>query len=162
MKMQIAFIYGNSLSSKLTKFFTGSTCYHVAFTDGTRMWDMHLIRRRRLWPHYPQSRVILVPTPVPVTAEYLDHQLDTDEARYGVMDYLFFGFRWAYHLVGKSTRNAGGVICSEMVADDLRRNGWPVEFAEVPSPADLEARLLGLVDAITSPALVEALQMKKA
>lgn len=145
--MQIAFIYGTRLSSVLTRFFTGSTCYHTAFTDGSRMWDMHLIRRRRLWPHYPESRVILVPTPVTVTAEYLDHKLDTDESRYGVIDYLLFGFRWAYHLMGKSTRNAGGVICSEMVAADLAANGWDVRFLEVPSPADLELVILGRKDA---------------
>lgn len=157
--MQIAFIYGTHFSSRLTRLFTGSTCYHLAFTDGARMWDMHLIRRRRLWPHYPASRVILVPTPVPVTAEYLDHQLDTDESRYGVMDYLLFGFRWAYHLAGKSTRNASGLICSEMVANDLAANGWDARFwlgKEVPSPADLELAVLGIKDAMTAKRLQAA------
>lgn len=146
--MQLVFVYGNSISSKLTWFFTGSTCYHVGFTDGVHFWDMNLIRRRRLWPMYPAERVIVVPTPVPVSAEYLDHQLDTDEARYGVVDYVLFGLRWLYHLVGKSTRNAGGVICSEMVANDLIANGWGERFAEVPSPADLELLILGRKDAI--------------
>lgn len=147
--MKIAFIYGKQPSSTLTRIFTGSTCYHVGFTDGKRFWDMHLIRRRRLWPRYPEEHVILVDCPVDVSAEYLDHRLDTDDAVYGWRDYLLFALRPFYHLVGKSTRNAGGVICSEMVAEDLRANGWPVRFDEVPSPGDLELLILGRKDAIT-------------
>lgn len=147
--MKIAFIYGKRPSSTLTKFFTGSTCYHVGFTDGVRFWDMNLIRRRRLWPMYPEGRVILMDCPVEVSAEYLDRRLDTDDATYGWRDYLLFALRPFYHLAGKSTRNAGGTICSEMVADDLRANGWPVQFDEVPSPADLELVILGRKDAIT-------------
>lgn len=146
--MQLAFIYGKQPSSTLTKIFTGSTCYHVGFTDGQKFWDMNLLRRRRLWPLYPPHRVILVDTPVPLTAEYLDRMLDTDVQRYGVLDYLLFALRPLYHLVGKSTRNAGGIICSEMVANDLAANGWPVRFPEVPSPADLEQAVLGLRDAV--------------
>lgn len=148
--MQIVFVYGKPLSSALTKFFTGSTCYHCGFTDGVKFWDMNLIRRRRNWPMYPAERVIVVDCPVAVTAEYLDHMLDTDQSHYGVIDYLLFGFRWAYHLVGKSTRNAGGVICSEMIASDLIQNGWVGHFEEVPAPADLELAIIGRRDAINN------------
>ena len=146
--MKIAFIYGTRLSSKLTKWFTGSTCYHVGFTDGSKFWDMNLIRRRRLWPLYPPDHVILIDCPVDVTADYLNHRLDTATDTYGWRDYLLFALRPLYHLLGKSTRNVGGVICSEMVADDLMANGWLYPFAEVPSPADMELALLGRVDAI--------------
>lgn len=147
--MKVAFIYGKQPSSTLTWLGTGSTCYHVAFTDGYHLWDMHWIRRRRLWKGlYPASHVVLVDAPVEITAKYLDHKLDTDRAVYGWVDYVRFGFRWAYHLVGKSTPNAGGTICSELVADDLIKNGWKQRFAEVPSPADLEEVLLGRRNAI--------------
>ena len=146
--MKIAFIYGDKLSSRLTKLFTGSTCYHVGFTDGVRFWDMNFIRRRRLWPCYPESRVVLAPVPVPVTAEYLDHKLDTDESIYGVVDYLLFGLRPIYHLFGQSTRNAGGIICSELIANDLNAHGWEYQFKEVPSPADLEMAIFGSKDFI--------------
>lgn len=147
--MKIVFIYGNRFNSRLTKLFTGSTCYHVGFTDGVKFWDMHKIRRRRLWDGmYPPARYLLADCPVPVTAEYLDHKLDTDNSTYGYVDYLLFGLRWFYHLVGKSTRNAGGVICSEMVADDLAACGWRKRFREVPSPADLEQVILKKKDAI--------------
>lgn len=152
--MKLVFIYGDpkkKLSAGLTLFWTNSTCYHVGFTDGIKFWDMNLIRRRRLWPLYPVDRIIVVECPANVTAEYLDHMLDTDESHYGVLDYLLFGFRWAYHLVGKSTRNAGGVICSEMVANDMAACGWSVRFPEVPSPADMELAVLGRINAI-SPA----------
>lgn len=141
--MKLVFIYGNGFSSKLTKLFTKSRCYHVGFTDGVKFWDMNLIRRRRLWSClYPAEKVILADCPSNVTVEYLDHKLDTDTSRYGVLDYLLFGLRPLYHLFGKSTRNASGVICSEMVADDLIACGWDHIFAEVPSPADLEWLLM--------------------
>ena len=146
--MKLVFIYGTRFSSKLTKLFTGSTCYHVGFTDGVRFWDMNLIRRRRLWPLYPADHTIVVDCPANITADYLDHMLDTDDARYGVWDYLLFGLRPIYHLFGQSTRNAAGVICSEMVADDLIYKGWGKRFVSVPSPADLELAILGRKDAI--------------
>jgi hypothetical protein len=147
--VKVAFIYGHEPSSTLTRFFTGSTCYHVGFTDGVQFWDMNLLRRRRRWAGlYPADKVVLVDTPVPVSREFLEELLETDDSRYGFFDYLLFGLRWAYHLVGASTRNAGGTICSELVAEDLAACGWTVRFPEVPSPADLEVALLGRLDAI--------------
>lgn len=146
--MRVVFVYGNRLASKLTRFFTGSSCYHVGFTDGTHFWDMNSIRRRRKWPSYPLERVILVETPVPVSSFYLDDQLDTDEAVYGWRDYALFAVRPLLHALGLNTGNAAGTICSEMVADDLKANGWNVSYTEVPSPADLEETLLGRRDAI--------------
>lgn len=154
--MKVAFLYGHDYSSSLTKFFTGSTCYHVGFTDGVKFWDMNKIRRRRYWAGlYVPAQTLLVDCPANVTAEYLDYKLDTDFSQYGVVDYMLFGFRWLYHLFGQSTRNAGGVICSELVYNDMLACGWvpPAEagfilLGEVPSPADLEAIMLGRLDAI--------------
>ena len=111
---------------------------------------MHLIRRRRLWPTYQPEHVVLAKCPVEVTAEYLDRMLDTDDSVYGWRDYLLFAIRPLYHLFGGSTRNAGGVICSEMVANDLNALGWNKNFGEVPSPADLEAVILNKRDAINA------------
>ena len=146
--MQLAFIYGDRLSSKLTKLFTGSTCYHVAFTDGHCAWDMNLLFRRRLWPQYPAKNVILIPTPVQVTVADLEYELSTAEYSYSFVDYCLFALRPLYHLIGKSTRNQNGKICSEAVADILLSKGWQQEFKEVPSPADLEVALLGRKNAI--------------
>lgn len=147
--MKIAFIYGKQPSSTLTKFFTGSACYHVGFTNGVHFWDMNLIRRRRLWLGlYPDSHVLLAECPVDVPVDYMEHMLDIDDATYGWRDYLMFALRPFYHLIGRSTRNAGGVICSEMVANYFKAMGWPVQFAEVPSPADLELAILGKKDAL--------------
>lgn len=146
--MKLAFLYGKVPSSWLTRLFTGSTCYHVGFTDGEHFWDMHLIRRRRLWAGlYAPNHFLLADCPVEVTAKYLDHRLDTDDSTYGWVDYCLFALRPLAHLVGRSTRNAHGVICSEMVADDLARCGWPVRFAEVPSPGDLESAIFGFRNA---------------
>lgn len=141
--MNVVFVYNKFPSSLLTLIATGSACYHVAFADGEYLWDMNLIRRRRLWPEYmAKHTVFTAPCPVEVTREYLDRMLDTDESTYGVWDYLLFALRPIYHLFGKSTRNRKGIICSEMVYEDLKANGWQVRFAEVPSPADLERAII--------------------
>ncbi len=139
--MRVGFAYNHGLSSKLTKFFTNSGCYHVFFCDDTHIWDMNLIMRRRLLTEYNPANLKFAPCPVFVTLEFLEHKLDTYDETYGWMDYLLFALRPVYHFFGLSTRNKGGVICSEMVYDFLRECGWWAEFKEVPSPADLEIAL---------------------
>lgn len=147
--MQVAFVYGKKPNSTLTRIFTGSTCYHVGFTDGEWFWDMHQHRRVGPWKgRYPAERVILVDCPVQITAALLDQQVLDQTVAYGWRDYLAFAFRWAYHLVGKSTRNYGGEICSEWVGNVLRAMGWDRSFEEVEAPADLELAILGRKDAI--------------
>lgn len=140
--MKLAVIFNHrKLSGRLTRFFTGCYAYHVAWVDEQAcvMYDMHLIRRRRAWPHYPDAEVLLFDVPE-VTRDYLERMLSTDDSTYGWIDYLLFGLRPLYHLLGRSTRNAGGVICSEMVNNDLRACGvatpWD-EFDAPPSPCDL-------------------------
>lgn len=142
--MKIGFAYSKTkLSGLLTKFWTNSYAYHSFIVDeeNGKLYDQHLILRRRNWPMYNPSKVVLVESPVPISTAYMENLLDTDEAWYGVFDYMLFALRPIYHLFGKSTRNAGGVICSEMVYNVLKANGWDVEFDEVPSPADLESAL---------------------
>lgn len=141
--MKIAIICNpNKLSGRLTRLFTGCTAYHVAWVDeeGGAMYDMNLLRRRRKWPYYPEGLVLLFDAPTAVTVAYLEAQLTSDENRYGITDYLLFALRPLYHLFGKSTRNAGGVICSEMVNNDIRACGgetpWRPNDAP-PSPCDL-------------------------
>jgi hypothetical protein len=142
--MKIALIYGNNFPSKLTKLFTGSKCYHIGWVDeeNSKFYDMNLLRRRKVWPCYPPERVILVDSPVEVTSKFLEDQLDIDEQHYGIFDYLLFIIRPVYHFFGTSTRNAGGVICSEMIENDLMANGWKSPFVEVPSPGDFERLLV--------------------
>jgi hypothetical protein len=100
---------------------------------------MHAIRRRRLSAEYLKGKqYVLVEFPE-VTREFLEHQLDISEQLYGFVDYALFGIRPLFHLFGQSTRNAGGVICSEMVAIDAESCGvlhpWYGD-APPPSPAD--------------------------
>jgi hypothetical protein len=143
--MKIGFIYSESkLSGKLTKFWTGSYCYHVCIVDedNGKMYDQHLLFRRRRWPHYDPAQVKLVDSPVNITKEYLENLLDIDENAYGWKDYMLFALRPLYHLFGKSTPNTGGIICSELVYNILVENGWNISMIEVPSPADLENLLI--------------------
>lgn len=142
--MKIAIIHNtHAFAGKLTNFFTGSYAYHAAFVDEAKgyMYDMNLLRRRRPWPAYGNDVQIDLYDCPEVTAEYLEWQLTHDNDTYGIWDYVLFALRPLYHLVGKSTKNAQGKICSEMVNDDLRNCGVQTPFKptdEPPSPADLE------------------------
>lgn len=140
--MKLAVIFNSDkFSGKLTKLFTGCSAYHVVWVDEAHglMYDMHLLRRRRAWPAYTEGQVLMYDIPK-VTAEYLEQRLTFDDNTYGWVDYLLFLLRPIYHLFGKSTRNAGGVICSEMVNNDMWACGvetpWQVD-AEPPSPCDI-------------------------
>lgn len=128
-------------SARLTQFFTGSTAYHCGFVDeaGGTFFDMHLLPRKVDWPRYdvPGKWVELYDVPG-LTREACERFLQRDSVHsYGWRDYLLFGLRWAYHLVGKSTRNAGGLICSELCSLWLRDTGFESPVDPVPSPADL-------------------------
>lgn len=147
--MKLAIIFNDAkFSGRLTKLFTGCYAYHAAWVDeeAGHMYDMHLIRRRRAWPHYPDAQVLLFDVPE-VSRDYLEQQLTTDDSTYGVWDYLLFGLRPIYHLFGLSTRNAGGVICSEMINNDALACGLETPFlltGAPPSPCDLYRWLRGL------------------
>lgn len=151
--MKLAIFYKDSgYYATVLRLFTGLPAYHVAFVDEAlgRMWDMHLIRRVRVWPndHYIRGgvKVELYELGNAVTAEYLNRMLETDTNTYGVLDYALFLFRPIYHLFGKSTRNAKGLICSEMCNVDMLACGmltpWPIDKPP-PSPADLAKWLKG-------------------
>ena len=144
--VRIAFIFNRrKFSGWLTRLWTGCYCYHVAFVDERDgvMYDMNLLRRKRAWPHYPPTNVVLVDTPVAMSREFLEGKLLSDENRYGVLDYCYFILRPALHLFGRLARDLPGTICSEMIYEDLRECGWTYEFPEVPSPCDLYRILKG-------------------
>lgn len=133
----------DKLSGKLTKIFTGSHAYHIGFVDldANKFYDMNLLFRRRLWPHYPMDNVKLYQCPVPVTRETLECELDTSDDHYGVWDYASFLFKGWF-----STRPSfKGAICSEKVEKILVKCGWFSPFVSfVPSPADFERVLIPL------------------
>lgn len=142
--VKVACILGdpeNFWPAKLTFWFTGCRCYHVGWVDEATglFYDMYWVRRRRVWPRYPVGQYLLFDCPQ-VTREYLESKLTTDESEYGFVDYIRFSLRWLYHLFGQSTRNANGVICSEMLNNDMRECGvvtpWEID-AEPPSPCDI-------------------------
>jgi len=123
----------------LTKLFTGDYIYHCGWLVDDMFYDMHLLRRRRSWPRYEDATKYIVEFPQ-VTKEYLESRLTEDESVYGILDYLLFGLRPIYHFFGVSTRNNGGVICSEMCSNDLSECNVTNPFRasrEPPSPVDL-------------------------
>lgn len=129
----------------LTLLFTGSTAYHVLWATDTHIYDMNLLRRRRPLDTYRNANVVYYDFPM-VTALFLERRLTNDNSTYGFCDYLLFALRPIYHLFGKSTRNANGTICSEMVNQDLIDCGYATPWSidsEAPSPADIERWLKG-------------------
>jgi len=169
--MKIVFFFNaHKPLGKLTKYFTGCYAYHVGFWDPETdtVWDMYLLRRSYKLKHrYPQSMIVdseegldmyiagNIPiiysfdAPTWMTPEFLERRRMDDEDVYSALDYLLFSCRPLYHLFGKSTPNAGGKICSEMVYEDLMSaaphgSTYPLQmkFGEVPSPCDLYKRLL--------------------
>lgn len=141
---QLAIFYNqHSWMGKLTKIFTGSYAYHAGWICEAedKFYDMHLIRRRRIWSKERIDREYRLYDFPFVTYNYLEMMNDIDINTYGFIDYILFAVRPVYHLFGKSTRNMHGVICSEMCNWDLIRCGYTTPFSattEPPSPADLE------------------------
>lgn len=146
MAIQVAIILSRThWDSGLLKLLTGCYAYHCGFVDleAGRFYDMNLIRRRRRWPYYAGKadvEVELYPAPGAISRQYLEDRLDDAEDVYGVQDFCLFAARPLLHLVGQPTRNAGGVICSEMVNNDLRVCGAETPWTPMqapPSPCDL-------------------------
>lgn len=142
--MKLAIIHApasQKLSARLTQLFTGSTAYHCGFVceeTGT-FYDMNLLPRKVAWPRYAPPRWVHLYSVPRLTRAQCEEYLKTDGAvRYGVLDYILFGLRPIYHLLGRSTRNADGMICSELCAVWLGRAGYDTPVDPVPSPADLE------------------------
>lgn len=148
MKIAIFFREGG-FQAWLLKTLTGEHAYHCGFVDeqNGKLYDMNRLRRRREWPHPTYSlnegnrRYELFDIPEPgVRGSFLEYQLDRSDSKYGVVDYVLFALRPIYHLFGKSTRNANGIICSEMVNNDIWACGGETPFSSIgepPSPADL-------------------------
>jgi hypothetical protein len=136
--IQIAIISNpDKISSRLTLIFAGSMAYHIGFVDDVenKFYDQNLLFRRRRHPHYKPEHMKFYRCPVEITREDLEHWLETDNAWYGVMDYLFFGIR---KLFPGAKGTFKGVICSEAVENILKSKGWNSPFTNVPSPTDFE------------------------
>jgi hypothetical protein len=147
----VFFLNTKSFKGWLMKAVTGCYSYHCGFLmqDTQTFYDMFWMRRRQRWmdvvnaPNHAGSVFKIIDSPVEIPEQYLIDQILDANTHYGVIDYIRFGFRWAYHLVGKATPNAKGLICSEMVNYDLILHHWHVTYKEVPSPCDL---IKGLTD----------------
>ena len=139
----VFFLEDKGIYGFLTRRFTGCSAGHVGFLcpDSGWFYDMYLMRRRRKWPVGDTRKVVAFDAPVQVPEQYLiDKILDSGSEYYGFVDFLLFALRPLYRLLGRPVRNHNGIICSEMVNDDLIENGWPSFWQETsapPSPCDL-------------------------
>ena len=141
---KLGIVYDGGWMSTLTQFFTGSRAYHVFWQTDEYVYDMYLLRRRRPGNTYKNQKIKYFDFPG-VTQSYLEDRLTYDRSTYGFLDYLLFALRPIYHLVGRSTRNMDGQICSEMCNVDLIACGYATPWwnkSEVPSPADFDRWLI--------------------
>jgi hypothetical protein len=141
----VFFLNTKSFKGKLMKAVTGCYSYHCGFLveDSQLFYDMFWMRRRRPWAEvvdqisHDDSIFKIVDSPVEIPEPYFIDKILNGNTHYSLGDYARFGLRWFYHLFGKTTVNADGLICSEMVHCDLVEHNWHVTFKEVPSPCDL-------------------------
>lgn len=156
--MKIALIYADpkkKFSARLTQWFTGSNCYHVAFfSEFGACYDMHRLVRYRPWLGlYASSNVVLIDCPFEITIGDLQLKVlygvmqfcgakslgELLASMYGFRDYIGLALRPLYHLFGKSTRNYGGRICSGWMRDVAYQHDWTAlgrSSDPEPSPAD--------------------------
>lgn len=144
----VLFLNKSLIRSKMCNILTGCYAYHTGFLieDTNMFYDMYWMRRRREWHTITSNKEYkfeIYDAPVEIPETYLINQiLDSGNVVYGVKDYAKFVVRPIYHVLGKSTRNSNGIICSEMVELDLIAHGWnsPLRTmlsCEPPSPCDL-------------------------
>jgi hypothetical protein len=141
----VFFLHPGSFKGWLMKAFTGCYSYHcgILMEDTQTFYDMFWMRRRRPWAevltqlNHQGSVFKIIDSPVDIKEDYLISAILDNNTHYGVADYALFALRWVYHLIGKPTINAKGMICSEMVYYDLLLHSWGGQFKEVPSPCDL-------------------------
>lgn len=141
------------------KVFTGCYSYHcgILMNDTKMFYDMFWMRRRQPWDEVVQkvnhqSAVFkIVDSPVEIAEDYLVESILDANTHYGIFDYALFATRWIFHLFGKATKNAQGMICSEMVYYDLLVHKWGEHFQEVPSPCDLIRTLSGRSKLVFGP-----------
>lgn len=138
--IKVAFIKANKwyIPSFLTKWFTGCRYYHVGLLNEENDWfyDMNLMRRRIAFSEYLRAGHEVTLFPCRITEEYLKRQILNTNDKYGFADYFLFVYRW----LGFKVKNRKGLICSEMVNNDLKvfggNNHLPTD-AEPPSPCEL-------------------------
>jgi hypothetical protein len=147
--MKFALIYSTTkFNAKLTKFFTNSYAYHCGFYDqaSDTFYDMHWVPRKTSWSERGYKEFTLHDCPLTLEQAEAFLKQDSLKIRYGWVDYLLFALRPFYHLVGKSTRNAEGWICSEHCNVWWWRvdpHGTPFNPQHAPpSPGDFERWLL--------------------
>jgi hypothetical protein len=133
----VFFLEDKGIYGFLTRLFTGCSAGHIGFLCEGSGWcyDMFLMRRRRKWPVADNRKLAIFESPVEVPEQYLiDKILDSGSEYYGFIDFLLFALRPFYRLVGRPVRNHDGIICSEMVNNDLIENGWASNWPKTSAP----------------------------
>lgn len=140
--MKVAFIRSRNrwyFPALLTRWFTGCGVFHVGFysEETGSFYDMNVTRRKiKFFKSYLKDYKDYTLYPCRVTERYLEQKIETNQDKYSYIDYILFFFRW----LGFKVKDNKGLVCSEMVNEDLRQfnvdTPWPAD-APPPSPCDL-------------------------
>ena len=146
-QIYFAFIHGDAKSfmpAFLTKLFTKSECFHCGFVDlsDNTLIDMNLLPRKTNWPCYvkPCYATLYPVTSMFLNRSFLEYCLKyRSRTVYGFMDYLMFGFRWFYKLIGRPVPDSKGDICTAMVVNWANASGfYQIPSNKIYSPGELE------------------------
>lgn len=146
----IFFSRPKSFKNRAVALFTGCPFYHVGFLqwDEEEVYDMYFMRRKRTLAEVQRDNdhekmvFAIVDSPVEIPTKYFQDKILHQNEKYGFLDLLLFAVRPLYNLFGKTTRNQGGIICSEMVNNDLKAHdkyqlAWKCNHPQVDSPCDI-------------------------
>lgn len=148
----IVFVGGpGSVIGKMIQSVTGSPWFHVgfAFRDGFRvMYAEAFPPERRIITLSAYSGQILGRVPAPWPWDRLKDSVmrRTGIEAYGYRDLLRIAIR---EKTGINLGDPAGEVCSEMVAKELKRGGYPGNLTTIPSPERLRVELQGFGHAIT-------------
>lgn len=126
----------NKVSNAITRFFTGSPVYHLGWLDVDRkvLYDFHFVRRSRPWPLPCKSSTFEFKDLPGVTLEYIKDKTLEARLKPTFKDRVLFTLRFAYHLLGLSTRGVGGHTAASEANSDLLACGYNTPWLLVKPP----------------------------
>lgn len=139
----IVFSNKKKLAGILCNIFTGGPEHHIGFMINDNIYDMFLMRRKTKLDHWKRRGqfIYIFDSPVEISEEYFVNKILNDNVEYGFLDYIAFTYRWFFKiLLKKKLKDKSGLICSEMVNEDLIDNGFVTKFKKndfPPSPHDM-------------------------
>lgn len=143
-QLRIVFFKNKPLFKFLSRIFTGCKYHHIGFIKNGYLYDMNWMRRRVEWEPEKFGAHYIMDAPVDIPEHYFYNKILNNNPSYGFADYFLFLVRPILKRFRIIPHNKDGIICSEMVNDDLVLHGWHSPFRSrkaPPSPCDIYVAL---------------------